>query len=424
MKIGSFDTSSITSKISDAVDTVKAKVVAAEEKVETFARSEYEEVKDFAKVTGEKIEAKVEAVKQDLPSFRVPQGVSDLGKKVFGDSKKATVEGGADLGVKNSKNPDEKVDLGDKEKFLATWGQKDSNTDTLSDGARCQSNTIIAGLLAKGGPDEVKKGLSNARDLANEQLKTEADPNRKKALELAVKNLGAAIDGIGAKSITRGQMDHAADALFTVMTPAKNGDRQQFDAEGLPAEGNKGVNESDIRNMEKCVGLTQGQEGTTVKEAWLAPLTDDNREVSDKVWKSIEPGKSAHVAVNLYGEHIATGKDPYGNDMKKDRNGEPYFDERIPNPNWNPADNASEQFKVKRHYVNEEAQHAVLMGKNADGTRYIYNPMGDPPYMTEKPGDKASSEALDKMAASLMGVQKGKGRDSNDWQAEVTPYAN
>lgn len=44
--------------------------------------------------------------------------------------------------------------------------------------------------------------------------------------------------------------------------------------------------------------------------------------------------------------------------------------------------------------------------------------------MTEKPGDKASSEAVDEMSASLMGVQAGKARDSNDWQAEVTPYAN
>lgn len=451
MKIGSFDTSSITSplskavnkvedKVSSAVSTVEAKVdsavttvkdtvVSAEQKVENFAKSEYQEAKDFAKVTGQKIEQKldsaVSAVKEaakEIPSFRIPQGVKDLGKKVFGE-KPSGIEGGADMGVKNGGDPNEKVDLDDKEKFLKTFGQKDQDTDTLSDGARCQSNTIIAGLLMKGGPDEVKKGLGNARDLANEQLKTESDPARKKALEIAVKNLSTAIDGIGNKSVTRGQLDHAADALFTVMTSAKDKDgKAQFNADGTVAEGIKGADKDEIRKMEKQVGLTQGEDATTVKEKWFAPFTDDNREVSDKVWDSVKPGESAHVAVNLYGEHVATGKDPWGQPLKYDDKGQPYFEERVANPKFDPRKPGSEETMVVRKPVNREAQHAVLMGRNSDGTRYIYNPMGDPPYMSEKKGDQASSDALDKMSASLMGVQKGKKNTSNDWQAEVTKY--
>jgi hypothetical protein len=452
MKIGSFDTSSITSSISNAVNkvedkvssavntveskvesaatTVKDTVVKAEAKVENFAKSEYKEVKDFAKVTGQKLEQKfdsaVHTVKdaaKELPSFRVPQGVKDLSKKVFGDDKPKGVEGGADMGVKNGGDPNEKVDLNDKEAFLKTFGQKDRDEDTLSDGARCQSNTIIAGLLMKGGPDEVKKGLTNVRDLANDQLKTETDPARKKALETAVKNLNGAIDGIANKTATRGQLDHAADALFTVMTPAKDKDgKAQFNADGTVTDGIKGADKDEIRKMEAKVGLSQGQEATTVKEKWFAPFTDDNREVSDKVWDSIKPGESAHVAVNLYGEHVATGKDPWGQPLKYDDNKQPYFEERVPNPKYNPRNPNSEETIVVRRSINREAQHAVLMGRNADGTRYLYNPMGDPPYVSEKKGDKASVEAFDKMSTSLMGVQKGKSNTSNDWQAEVTKY--
>ena len=80
---------------------------------------------------------------------------------------------------------------------------------------------------------------------------------------------------------------------------------------------------------------------------------------------------------------------------------------------------------VDRVYVrpNEHTgiNHAVLFGKNADGTRYIYNPLGDPPYLSEKKGDSKSSAALDKMAASLM-AQKGFGTVTDDYHSQVTTY--
>jgi putative sterol carrier protein len=448
MKIGSFDTSSITAPLSRAVDkvedkvsatvdqveakvdstvtTVKQTVVQAEQKVETFAKSEYGQAKDYAKLTGKKLEqtfdSTVKAVKDAAPSFRIPQGVKDVSTKLFGsDAPAKGVEGGADLGRKNGGDPSEVVDLKDPAKFLSTYGQKDKDDDTVTDGSRCQSNTIIAGLLMKGGPDEVKAGLTKALDKAKAQLSVETDPGRKKALEGAVKNLQSAVDGLSAGKVTRGQLDHAADALFMVMTPAKdpNTNQAQFAADGTPAPGLKGVEKDQIREMEKQVGLTDGADATLVKEKWFAPFTDDNREVSDNVWDKIQPGKAAHVGVNLYGEDKAKGEDQWGNKLQYTSEGLPFYTERVPNPDYKPG--KPETIDV-RHYVDQEAQHAVLFGKNADGTRYIYNPMGDPPYMTEKPGDKASSEALDTMSASLMGVKKGKTASSNDWTAEVTPY--
>lgn len=57
--------------------------------------------------------------------------------------------------------------------------------------------------------------------------------------------------------------------------------------------------------------------------------------------------------------------------------------------------------------------HAVLFGKNADGTRYIYNPMGD----------SKSSEALDKMAAKMMGMKKF-GSVTDDFHSKVTNYGD
>lgn len=426
MKIGSFDTSSITNPLSNAASAIEKKVEAklesavdtvktAEAKVENFARSEYQEVKDFAKVTGQKVEQKIESAvdtvkhaAKELPSFRVPQGVKDLGKKVFGEAPKPKeVEGGANLDIKNGGKSDEKVDLNDKAKFLSAWGQKDDTEDTRSDGARCQSNTIIAGLLMKGGPEEVKAGLGKALAKAKEEQAAETDPNRKKALERAVTNLQSAVDGLEKKTVTRGQLDRAADALFTVMTPARDGEKAQFDADGDPVGGIKGADKDKIRDMEKRVGLTDGSEATKVGEKFFAPLTDDNREVSDNVWEKIQPGKAAHVSVNLYGEHKATGVGLKPDDkVQYTSKGEPYM--LKPNGDY--------------EFLNKQAQHAVLFGKNADGTRYIYNPIGEPPYISEKPGDKASSEKLDQMAANLMGVKPTKDRDSNDWQADVTTY--
>ncbi|MBL8919335.1 MAG: hypothetical protein JNJ54_10770 [Myxococcaceae bacterium] len=436
MKIGSFDTSTVTSKLSSAVESVEKKVeakvsstvdsvretasdvkiavVRAEARVESFARSEYEQAKDFARVTGQRIEQKVDGAVQamkdgakELPSFKVPQGVKDLGSRLFGEERDSSrrVEGGTNWSQKNSGKPDEVVDLNDKEKFLSTYGQKDQLDSTRSDEARCQSNTIIAALLMKGGPEEVKKGLSAALATAREQQASETDPNRKKALDRAVTNLQSAVDGLSAGKVTRGQLDKAADAMWTLMVPARENDRQHFDKDGDPVGGITGISTSAIREMEKTVGLTDGSAPVIVKEKWFAPFTDDNREVSDKVWDKIEPGKSAHVATNLYGEHKATGLGPDGKPITISGKGQPYIYE-------------NGEMKL----LNAHAQHAVLFGKNADGTRYIYNPLADPPYLTEKKGDKASSEKLDAMAANLMGLQKGKSSDSNDWQAEVTAY--
>jgi hypothetical protein len=413
----------VEDKAASAVDSVKSTVVQAEQKVETFAKSEYETVKNYAQVTGQavvkKAEAAVDAGVKEVKSFKVPQGVSaplhNLYDKVVGkppESSADVKEGGVDMKRANSGKPEEVVNLSDKSKiqdFLNTYGQKDQNADTNSDGARCQSNVMVAGMLMKGGTPGLITGLKNAKVEAEKELST-ATGGRKLALEASIKNLTTAVQHLDAGTATRGDLDHAADALFhTMAKTATYNDKGEVTTSG--------IEHKNIQAMEKTLGLTGGEEAKEVGEySTLNPMQlyyGNDEEVANKTWESIQPGQTAHVGVNLYGEHLANGAGPEGEKIEKSSSGKLFYQ---------PKGTSAVSDRV---YVRSNEQgginHAVLFGKNQDGTRYIYNPLGDPPYTTEKKGDSKSTDALDKLAASLM-AQKKFGKVTDDYHSQVTTY--
>lgn len=410
----------VENKVSDAVDTVENKVSSAVDTVETgaqqtvdFAKSEFKQATDYAKATGQKLENAASSAYDQAKSIPLGNPLTagaKLLEKLQGKPPAATNEGeGLAAAPRNSGDPNQPVDLSSKEniqKFLASYGQNDRLDSTNSDESRCQSNVMVAGLLLKGGPEALQKGLVNARADAAEQLKTATGP-KKTNLENALKEYDSAIAGLQSGKPTQGQLDGAADALFHTMSKPTD-----YKPDGSVYS--DGADPAAISKMEKTLGLTGGQGAQQVGEYhWYNPAqvwTNNNQEVANNIFAQIPNGSSAHVGVNLFGEAMATGKGPNGEPVQKSDSGEPYY---IPKGLADSVDN--------RQYLNKPINHAVLFGKNSDGTRYIYNPNGNPPYLSEKKGDKASSQALDTMAADLISRQK-KGFFTDDYGSKMTNY--
>lgn len=341
------------------------------------------------------------------------QGAQWIRDKIEGEAPTDNVEGGANMRASNSGDPNERVDLSPDKvgDFLKTFGQKDKLDETTSDRARCQSNVIVAGLLLKGGPEGLKGGLEKGLAKAEQDLKSlpDGEPGsseaaKKDALKNAVSEYKRTIAAIDSGEVTRGDLDRAGDALWHTFTTKDNYSVGKDDQGRWRTDGLAG---STVNEMERLVGLTTQQAPEEVGEqsAWNPAnwFQDDNAEVSDEVWGRIGSGQTAHVGVNLYGEHIATGKGPNGEAVQYDGD-RPYF----------------VTGSGKKEYLEEDVNHAVLFGRNAEGQRFIYNPIGEPPYLVEKPGDQASTKALDEMSAKLMANRKSGG--GGDYRAKVTRF--
>jgi hypothetical protein len=266
----------------------------------------------------------------------------------------------------------------------------------------------------------LQSGLEKARADAQGQIDKGATGGKLIALQNAVKEYDSALSGLKSGNPTRGQLDGAADALFHTMAPA-----DIYNAKGEPTS--SGMDESRITSMEKEVGLTTQDKANDVgMYKWYNPANlfrGNDREVVNNLYDQIPNGGTAHVGVNLYGEALAKGAGPDGEPIQKSSSGELYYQPK------GTADNDVSS----RVYINLKPaangsgsqergiDHAVLFGKNADGTRYIYNPNGDPPYLSEKKGDSASTDALNKMAASLMARTKANSA-FDDYGAKITNY--
>lgn len=340
------------------------------------------------------------------------------------------LEGGMDESLRNSGDPSEVVDLSSREKvqeFLNTYGQKDRLDSTESDMARCQSNVVIAGLLLKGGPEAVGEGLEGPLAKAEAELAkldgmgaddraalmtalekdhgrpySEAEvqkaiDGRRAALETAIRDMKSARDKCEeGDELTRGDLDRAADALLHTYSAGTdyNWEGKLWSA-GLPG--------SVVNQMERDANLTTQASPDQVGEnaGVVSWFTADRGEVSGNVWERIPPGGSAHVGVNLWGE---TGTGPGGEEIQHDSGNRYYY-----------------EAGGQRHYLRQNVNHAVMFGRNDDGSRFIYNPLGDPPYMSEDPNDPASGEALEAMSRRLV-AERQRGWLDSDHEAKVTNF--
>lgn len=407
----------VENKLSSAVDSVEQTAKSVETKAVDFAKSEFKQATDYAKATGQKLEHAAEKVYDTAKSIPLGNPLT-AGKKLLekleGKSSDApSVQGeGGPTSKPNGGDPNEKVDLGNPDKikdFLSTYGQRDKTDSTNSDGARCQSNVMVAGLLLKGGVPELQKGLQTARDDAQKQLDGGATGGKKIALQNAIKEYDEALGGLKSGSPTRGQLDKAADALFhTMAQPSVYNDKGEPTADG--------IGEKQISEMENKLGLGGGEAHDVGEYKWYNPAqlwTDNNEEVANKVFESIPNGGSAHVGVNLYGEALAKQAGPNGEKIQKSDRGELYYI-----PGDKPDQVTNREYIYRADGKERGINHAVLFGKSADGSRFIYNPNGDPPMISEKSAGKKQFEA---MAADLIARQKA-GTVTDDYKARVTNY--
>lgn len=289
--------------------------------------------------------------------------------------------------------------------LLSQWGQVDRSADTVTDGVRCQSNTAIAGLLMNDAhpPQRLATGLRSAQQEATRQATAETDPVRRQAMQTAAQELGTAADAAQRNQVTPDQLDHAADALFHTFAQ-----RDAFDAQGnLVADG---MNRSNIRNMERTLGLSSGGAAQTVGEtSWMPDfIRSGDRQASDNLWSSIGNGQSAHVGVHSgadlsrqwEADHSTLG--PNGETIQRGSDGNHFY--------------MDEGHRVVLEHQSEN--HAVLFGRDASGSRYVYDPLAQPTYESEA---TMGRDRFDALSRSLMSPAHGPG--GGEYQAPVTRYS-
>jgi hypothetical protein len=401
---------------SDAIDSASQALSEAADTVEEAASQAVDDVEEGARSAAAWAGHQADAAASWLQSRIDPQSAPVGG-----------AEGGGLGDSVQTLPPDQPVDLASpegREKFLSQWGQVDREKDTKTDDARCQSNTAMAGLLQKGGPEELAKGLENAKKAAEERAKSESDPDRKAMLEKAAKQLGETADAVRKNQATPEQLDRAADALYKTYASNESIDPKTGE---LTDEGARGMDRENIEKMEKDLGLTKGGRREIGEGSALNPLNwfkDDDKETSDNVWDEIKPGEQAHVGVNWKGdirarwEQDPSTKGPNGEPIQTDSRGRPYYE--------TPVRDASGEIKYKkdgtpqmrREYLDEgDRGHAVLFGRDKDGSRYIYNPLGNPPLISEK---NLGKDRFDQVSKDLMGREK---RKEGEYTAPFTKYS-
>jgi hypothetical protein len=295
------------------------------------------------------------------------------------------------------------VDLGSHEKveaFLAGWSQNDYLSDTKSDSGRCQSNSMMAALLLKGGPEGLSKGLMNAALKARERAENMTaaekalDPARYQRLQEAAKTLAKAADAAQNNDLTYSKLDHAANALFETFASPD-------DLANVEGNNQGGMDKADIAAEEKALGLTDGGPREEVN------ATPFGGHASDQVWGDIKPGQCAHVDVMGDGEWLAKGHGPHGEPIEKKDGTYCYLDKTT----------------QPQQYMDVEGptNHAVVFGREKDGARYIYNPEGHPNLVKENPNDAQSVKDFEKLSHALMGKKDGLPYQDTSY-AYVTKY--
>jgi hypothetical protein len=312
--------------------------------------------------------------------------------------------------------PDGTLDLGGKDgvdkakvdRFLASWDQLDDLTETRTDPNRCPANMVVASLLKKGGLPELKEGLESARTEANKALadarsQTPPDDAKIGRLESAIKAYDETIQAIDEDRVTPQHLDRSADALQKTFSqwPTKEFPKDHSKAgqkiDPYDSEGNAvtGMFHGNTNAMEQAVGLTSKESPTLVEGK-------DDAEVNQKLWDSIPPGGQTHVGVHGEGELMWREKGLHGEELLP-KDGPPYT-HYIDGPTGGRVDLAG------------DVNHAVVFGRNEDGSRYIYNPLGSPPLVTENKDDPKSVAAFDERARMLMA------RDKNGAYVRATPF--
>lgn len=412
--------------VSEAVDQVEEAVSTAADGVKDAASDVAEAVGKAANAVEEKAEAAAAWAQHTADGFAL-----DLENRLNPDAARIKDEEGAisDAAASPATLPQDKpVDLESKEsraQFLAQWGQFDKDdAGTTTDASRCQSNTAMAALLLKGGPQELKNGLEKAQKEAEARAMAETDPDRKAMLEAAARQLGDTARKAGENKATPRDLDKAADALFKTFA-----EKQRIDAKsGKLAEGTGGMDAKGIEALERTLGLTPDNKYVTKSErSWIDPRgwgDSDQEEVTEQIWADLKPGQQAHVSVYGQSTYLAQGKGPHGEPIEKDWDGTPCFVDqellkelRAKNAAAPIGQEDSEAILRKKATVRlegGEANHAVLFGRTESGARYIYNPGGNPAYLHEDPRNPAE---FDRKAAALV-PKAGK----DDYYAHVTPY--
>jgi hypothetical protein len=417
----------IRDSISSGVDDVTQAASSAAQSVEQTASNAAEAVEDTASSAASTVEqaasSAVDTAKQDVQSaaqwagHQYDSAATYLQNKLSAgapdDSQTSDVQGaGGDWGADRKLGEQQQVDLSSHDKvgqFLNDWGQDDDLGDTKTDRVRCQSNTAIAGMLMNGGPAELEKGLRAAADRADANAKAApAGSDQQKQLTDAAARLRDAADAAHNNTLTPEKLDRASDGLFK--TFADPNDINWKD--GSPNKGVGGMGGGQIRDMEKTLGLTGGEAPDHIgsKSEWnpLNWAKSNKEETSENVWKFIPPGTSAHVGVFSDGERTATNAGPHGEPLREsDQAGYMEYDD---------SKTGTTMLVPKENTKDDHANHAVLFGREKDGTRYIYNSEGNPRFVSES----ADKKKFDQLSEHLMPRKSGT---KDDAQTDVTHYS-
>jgi hypothetical protein len=208
------------------------------------------------------------------------------------------------------------------------------------DGRRCESILAIAGLILQGGEPRLRAGVEMARSAAK----------------------GLLADG----ELTRPRLDRLAEALH--------------DAYG-----------TDLSAMEAALGLAPGAKRK------VDPKDERVRSAKD-IFDGLRPGEVARVAVHSKGIHVALGRGPNGEAVKKVKGAYRLVDPKSGKPG---------------ETLTGGPDGAALFGRTPGGTRYIYNPLADPALIDER----SDPALLDRLAAALMPVDR-----NGDPVTRVTRY--
>ena len=399
--------------VSSAIDDTKEAVSGAASTLASAASDAYDSAKETASGVVDAAGGAMDTAKAEVENasawvkHQADGFASDLEAKLNPGAAAAKEQEGkvADAARSPATLPaDQPVDLNsptDRARFLAQWGQFDKTDATESDGSRCQSNTAMAGLLLNGGPERLQKGLLAAQKEAESVAASETDPDRKKMLQGAAKQLGETAAAAGKNKLTPDQMDKASDALFKTFA-----DNDHVDVK-TGSEKGKGMDAKGVAKLEKTLGLNEDPDSkwSEVKErSWIDPRgwgSDDNEEVNDQIWGGMKPGQQAHISVKGENTYAAQGKGPNGEKIELTSKGVPYYNEKGTGE--------------RKWLSGGTANHAVLFGRNENGARYIYNPGASPSYIHEDP---KNPKEFDKHAATLVAK-----RNKDDFYANVTPYS-